>query len=274
MSRNLKLTEKPFCEIGGDEIVKVYITPRCTFVIHCENVDKTKPNVAYRKISKNEYVNIDTGEIIFVKPKLYKTEKSLSAQIKKIPYYVKGFFYGDDTERFITLTYDIPMYMVKRLSKDFRNFLRRVERKYCKMRYFYVKEPHGDGSWHIHCIMKRLDGKRFDITTEDLINLWKLGDDVSVEEIYNIDGLAHYFNVFKYVKKKSRLKCYPVGMRIFAHSSDMKLHKCVSKYNNISDFIQDKELSYQKQVDVDCIGSDNSEKHIGTNKYEHYLIKE
>ena len=67
--------------------MKVYITPRCTFVIHCENVDKTKPNVAYRKISKNEYVNIDTGEIIFVKPKLYKTEKSLSAQIKKIPYF-------------------------------------------------------------------------------------------------------------------------------------------------------------------------------------------
>lgn len=199
--------------------------------IVCCKQDRKDINVT--RLSKYQYKDNNTGEIKQYNHSEYKTLENIKQQFKNIPRLIKGYFDCDNTERFITLTYSYIMNKPSNLSYDFKKFIRKIKRRYGKCRYVYIKEPNGKGSWHIHSLIKRLDGKPFTITDELLRKLWGNGYVVSNEIPYNIYTLPQYFDVTRYDDKKSRLIYYPSYLNIYGCSEDMRIEKVSGLYKDL-----------------------------------------
>ena len=262
MAKNL---QKNFQEINPDDYVSVYNTPRYTEIVANDNKPKRPP---VKRISKQEYVNTDTGEVLDFKEKEVKSIESLTKQCKRLRIYISGYFSGDKTERFITLTYSGHMAEPEKISNDFKYFMRKIMRKYGKCRYIYIKEPDEKGSWHIHCIIKKLSGGDFNITEEEARSMWKAGEIVNVKPIYDIDKLSWYFDI-SHKDKKHRIKYYPKNMRIYEHSRDMKIDKKYTKFKNINSLVKDKQVNYKKQINIT---SDDMKK-INKIRYMQFIAK-
>lgn len=122
------------------------------------------------KIKKNNRKNIDE----------YKSKKNINRSIKcKIRPLLENNFNGGKSEIFVTLTYSKNMDNFKQLVPDFDNFWKRITRKY-KNRYrlacVYVKEMQQKrNSWHIHALIKDLDGNKLYIPNETMGLIWKNG---------------------------------------------------------------------------------------------------
>lgn len=100
-----------------------------------------------RRLNKAQYVNLETGEI-----KEYKSGSNRSNNIQSIQRSLTNLrriinlnFTGDDTERFLTLTYSTLMTDTNKLYKDFKNFISSL-RKIYPVEYVLVAEPQQSGS--------------------------------------------------------------------------------------------------------------------------------
>lgn len=216
--------------INDKDYVTMYKCGNYKEIICCRQ--DTKP-IQITKLNKNQYIDNKTGEIKEYHYSDYKTLENIKQQFKKIPRLIKGYFNGDSTERFITLTYSYTMNDPYILSYDFKKFIRKVNRRYGKCRYIYIKEPNRKGYWHIHSIVKRLDGKPFYMTDENLRALWGNGYALSNEIPYNIYTLSYYFDITRYDDKKSRITYYPSYLQICGYSEDMKTEKIKGIYKDL-----------------------------------------
>ena len=216
--------------INEKEYVTMYKCGNYQEIVCCRQDTK---NINIKRLSKNQYIDNNTGEIKEYRYSDYKTLENIKQQFKKIPRLIKGYFNGDSTEQFITLTYSYTMNDPYILSYDFKKFIRKVNRRYGKCRYIYIKEPNRKGSWHIHSIIKRLDGETFNITDEILRALWKNGYAVSTETPYNIYTLPQYFDVTRDNDKKSRFVYYPPYLNIYGCSEDVKQEKIRGLYKDL-----------------------------------------
>lgn len=216
--------------INEEEYVTMYKCGNYQEIVCCRQ--NTKP-IQITKLNKNQYIDNSTGEIKDYHHSECKTLDNIKKQFKNIPRLIKGYFDCDNTERFITLTYSYKMNNPYLLSYDFKKFIRKINRRYGKCRYIYIKEPNGKGSWHIHSIIKRLDGKPFYMTDETLRNLWGNGYAVSTIIPYNICTLPQYFDVTRYDDKKLRLVYYPPYLNIYGCSGDMKTEKIKGIYKDL-----------------------------------------
>lgn len=215
--------------INEDDYVNMYKCGNYKEIVCC----RQDTNINITRLSKNQYIDNSTGEIKDYHYSEYKTLDSIKRQFKNIPRFIKGYFDCDNTERFITLTYSYIMNKPSNLSYDFKKFIKKIIRRYGKCRYIYIKEPNGKGSWHIHSLIKRLDGKPFNITDEALRKLWGNGYAVSNEIPYNLYTLPQYFDVTRYDDKKSRLVYYPPYLNIYGCSEDMKIEKINGLYKDL-----------------------------------------
>ena len=190
-------------------------------------------SIDIKRLNKTQYVDKHTGCIREYQFSGNKTFKNFKKEFKNIPRYIKGYFCGDESERLITLTYSSNMNNPYQLSTDFKNFILKLERRCGKCRYLYIKEPQDNGSWHIHAIVKSMESLKFPISDEKISLLWKLGDFVNVQQIYNIDTLPYYFDITRYADKKRRIRYYPAYLHIFGHSEDMKLETSRGIYETL-----------------------------------------
>ncbi len=215
--------------IKDDELVTVYYSGKYREIICCRQETQ---QVKVTKLSQTQYVDNTTNEIKEYKYSHSKSIDNFKRDFKNVPRLIRGYFDGDSTEKFITLTYSSKMEDPYRLSYDFKKFMQKLERRYCKCRYFYVKEPQENGSWHIHSLIKRLDEKLFNITVETVCDLWLHGHEVAVKTPSNIATLPFYFDITRFENKISRLIYYPPYLKIYGHSKDMKIKKSRDKYKN------------------------------------------
>jgi len=216
--------------INEEEYVTMYKCGNYTEIVCCRQDIKPIP---ITKLNKNQYVDNGTGEIKEYHFASNKTPDNIKKQFKNIPRLIKGYFNCDNTERFITLTYSYIMNNPYLLAYDFKKFIRKINRRYGKCRYIYIKEPNGKGAWHIHSIIKRLNGKPFNITDEQLRMLWGNGYAVSTIVPYNICTIPHYFDVTRYDNKKTRLVYYPPYLNIYGCSADVKQEKIKGLYKDL-----------------------------------------
>lgn len=217
-------------QIKDDEYVTVYQCGNYKEIICCRQ--NIKP-VNITRLSKNHYIDNNTDEIKEYHNSSKKSLDNFKKQFKNIPRLIKGYFKGDYTERFITLTYSYVMNNPTLLSYDFKKFIKKIERRYCKCRYLYIKEPNNQGSWHIHSIIKHLDELPFNITVDIVRSLWGNGYEISVEIPYNIDTFPYYYDITRYEHKKSRIIYYPQYMQIYGCSKDLKIQKKRALYKNV-----------------------------------------
>lgn len=215
--------------IEEKERVTMYKCGKYKEIVCCRQDIK---NINVTRLSKKQYIDNETGEIKKYKYSEYKTLDNIKQQFKNIPRLIKGYFEGDNTERFITLTYSYVMNEPSILPYDFKKFIRKINRRYGKCRYIYIKEPNGKGSWHIHSLIKRLDGKPFNITEEALRKLWGNGYAVSNEIPCNIYALSYYFDITRYDDKKLRIIYYPSYLQIYGCSEDMRIEKIRGIYKD------------------------------------------
>ena len=137
-----------------------------------------------QKLDADHFVVLATGEI-----KKYSHEakaridnlKNLTRSFNELRYRVHANFFGAKNELWITLTYKENMRDEKRLSDDFKKFIKRLNvfmfgrGQKMGLDYIMVPEPQGRGAWHAHILMKRKDGQNFFIENGELAKIWGHG---------------------------------------------------------------------------------------------------
>jgi len=180
----------------------------------------------YRKISKNQVVNIVNGEIIDCKVSGNREDNivSLRRTIKKLRNLINCNFEGADNELFITLTYRDNMRDCRRLYADFKKFYQKLKRRYkdIEFRYISVIEPQERGAWHVHLLLKALNRDYLFIENSLIAELWGQGF-CKTQRLDGVDNVGAYLSAYltdlldeKGNKKKgARLYLYPSGVNIY-----------------------------------------------------------
>lgn len=257
-------------QIPENEIVTFYSTPEYKEI----NYSKYRP-FPTTKLKGNMYVDNSTGELREYNKKPYRTIESFKKNYKPIVMLMKGYFRGDGSERLITLTYRRLMNDIDRLSKDVNTFIKKLRKKYPDILYLCIKEPQRNSSWHAHVLAKRSGNISFDISEDEIRKMWKKGQKVHVESIYNIDGLCRYFDISKNKEKAYRLRFYPKNKHIFSHSTGMTVTKqtlpCGEALKKIS--TESFERVHQSRVDIIMVDTDGSELVLNSVQYQQYKKK-
>lgn len=190
----------------------------------------------FRKIDKNHYMNLKTGEILEYKKSDKKIDRleNFRKSHRNMNRIINANFTGKKDEYHIVLTYGSLMLDTVRLYSDFKNFIKAL-RKTSKVEYICIPEPHDNGRWHIHALIK----SDSIITSEQIHQLWKHGISY-VGYVPEIDNFGSYFSSYttnysspikhslrslKMQIKESRTKYYPANMKLYRHSRGIKAPK-------------------------------------------------
>lgn len=188
------------CDIPEECPVKVIEYGSTVEIVTSLNWSKNNGLSKIRKLSANEYLNVETGEI-----KQYKKNENrlqpmsvskFNASVRELKRLIIGNF-SDNEGLFITLAYDYHMPDYTIAQNDYTKFYDKLK-YYCKthlgiekLLFIKVVEPKASGSWHFHILLKSQDGKPLEISEDWLRKKWKQNS-VSVKPITNVKGLALY----------------------------------------------------------------------------------
>jgi hypothetical protein len=227
--------------------------------IQCNNVtDSTymtwKPQSYVKRLTGRTFVNTKTGEVKDYMPKVegeqLRNRRSLRKIFVDLRRLITTNYEGGESEIFLTLTYREQTNDPKKILKDLDVFNKRLKRIYPTIGYIHVVEPHASGCWHVHSLLKHIDGTPFNMTYEDAFKLWGQGY-VTVERLNSVDNIGAYFmayftnmeiedkdlhkyqddikempradgNGVKKVIKGKRLDFYPDYMKIYRASKNLK----------------------------------------------------
>lgn len=255
-----------------------------------------------RKVSKNEYVDLRTGEVITAKITENRGENiaGLKNTFKNIRDLINANFRGLKSELFITLTYAENMTDTKKLYIDFEKFWKRFKYKYGKEHdYITVVEPQGRGAWHHHLLIKNNKGDDLYIPSHELEKLWGHGF-IKIRSLEKVDNIGAYVSAYlsdveltgenlnQFLDKKNvrlkevqvdgkskafikggRVHLYPSGMNLYRKSKGIK-PPLIEKmpYREIKREVGNAAPNYSKTVKI---YKDNEE--VNTITYEQYNLK-
>lgn len=239
--------------ISPNEVVRVTKTNHIVEVQHMEKMNR-KNNI--KKIDKDRYVVLETGEIKDFEHSENRQQNynSLRQTFKKLRYLINNNFIGKGNELHITLTYEENMTDPERLYSDFKRFMTRLRRAYntTTIDYICVVEPQERGAWHCHVLMRFNDFKRIFIPSSKIEELWEQGF-VKIKALKDIDNIGAYLSAYlsdvelsentvskaieenreisvkvvegeeKKFVKGGRLHLYPVGMNLYRKSRGIVL---------------------------------------------------
>ena len=152
-----------------------------------------------KKISKDEYMVIATGEI-----KEYSNrsenrsedKESLRKTFKHIRELINTNFTGEPNELIFTITYKENVRDTKRLYDDFRKFMKKLKYRYNQVEYINVVEPQGRGAWHCHILLKFPDVRKIYIPNKEIAEMWGQGF-VKVKALKKgIDNIGAYLSAY------------------------------------------------------------------------------
>ena len=241
------------CDIPEDCPAKVLEYGNMIEIITSSNNSTGDALKRFRKISADEYIDTETGEIKKYKKNEHRMQPMTTAQFNSSLRDLKRLILGNFSDKqglFITLGYDhyMPDYTVA--QKDYTKFYDRL-RYYCKthlkidkLLYIKVVEPKASGSWHFHILLKSSEGEPLNITEEWVRDKWGQ-QSVSVKPITNVKGLAVYLTKSTDTSKigkhsysddndideitimtdkyePQRRKCYKSHMKLYSASKELK----------------------------------------------------
>lgn len=241
-----------------------------------------------RKISKNNYVFLPTGEIHQYKLKnrengdeILRTKQSIYKTMRDLKLRVCANFCGNQDELFVTLTYAENMTDTAKLKTDFNAFIKRLQYHYrdkYTFGYISICEPQARGAWHIHMFLKCTDitginRDRAYIPNETMQSLWRHG--YTKTESIKFDGIVNYFNTSyfapqssddggngKSAEKYERLRYFPKNFKWYRCSTNMKKpDKSLKTYEQAEKFLEHLGFICQN-TDNFTIYDDNTEREI------------
>ena len=258
-----------------------------------------KPNI--KKLDKNRYVEIATGEIkeFSHSENRQQNYNSLRQTFNRLRGLINNNFHGEPNELHITLTYKENMQDTKRLYKDFERFMKRLKRHFkdkSTLDYINVIEPQERGAWHCHCLIRLNDLDKVYLSNNKVREMWGQGKIVSTKSLKDIDNIGAYLSAYltdieltdqvaidvlaadgsvtlkevegkKYIKG-GRLHMYPSGMNLYRKSKGMEspVEEEMS-YSRVKKIVGAATPNYQKSI---TISDDEFEV---THQYETYNLK-
>ncbi|SHT65803.1 Uncharacterised protein [Mycobacteroides abscessus subsp. abscessus] len=180
-------------------------------IIEVQYMEKTNRTGHIKKLDKDRYVDIRTGEIKeFDHSETRKDNyNSLRQTFKRLRYLINNNFEGKANELHITLTYNTHVTDSKMLYEDFDKFIKRVRYRFKKQSsidYLSVVEPQGSGRWHCHVLMRFNDldsiyiPNKFDKRTKKpvdapMYDLWGNGW-VTIHSLKDVDNIGAYLSAY------------------------------------------------------------------------------
>ena len=184
-----------------------------------------------QKLNKNEYVKLDTGEVIEVKHIENRGQNigGIRQSIGRLRQLINNNFVGGKNELWLTLTFgENKIYNPGELCLVFEKFIKRLRYYFNnkKIDYIYVPEPHEKGDWHIHLLLKA-DSNLY-IPNKELSNIWRHGF-VKVNRLKDVDNIGAYVSAYLIdikegdeTKKGARLYLYPPQHKLYRASKGIK----------------------------------------------------
>lgn len=244
----MKITKDTKASIPLNGLVKV---KRMNHITHIQYMEKMNNQVNIKKLDKDTYVHLATGEIMEFNHSQNRKENynSLRQTFKKLSDLINNNFIGAPNEFHVTITYKDNVTDPKRLYADFKRFMTRLKRKYkdkSTIDYINVVEPQERGAWHCHLLLKFNDVPKLFVSNNMIRELWEQGKIVSTKSLKDVDNIGAYLTayltdvelsegVYNQMKEKGlkidlkevdgkkfvkggRLHMYPPGMNLFRKS--------------------------------------------------------
>lgn len=289
--RKLKkiITSNEF-NVDENKITTVYKTGNITELITPYHRNNSLKKI--RKLNKTQYVDCKTGEI-----KEYKRGNNRSNNIQSIQRslanlrrIINSNFTGDNSERFLTLTYSTLMTDTNKLYKDFKKFICAL-RKHYPVEYITIAEPQQSGSLHLHVLLKSLTTKKLHISIEILSELWPHGY-FYIEKIPFVDNFGAYFAVRvtdlcpddDHIGKSNIPKSVIKGGRLHFYSKNFKVYRCSKgikrplpmqmTYGEARKLTENMKLCFSSSKQIISVNEEGDEKTLNTIYYEQYKFKE
>lgn len=268
--------------LSKNDIVKV---TKMNHIVEVQYMEKMNRKNNIKKIDRDRYVDIQTGEIKeFEHSETRKdNQNSLRQTFKKLRYLINGNFVGSANELHITLTYKENMTDTKQLYEDFDKFIKRLRYNYKKQTtidYLTVVEPQGRGAWHCHVLMRFNELDKVYIKNKDLREIWGLGF-VKIKSLKDVDNIGAYLSAYltdvelteetvlraitnqsevvirqvegqeKKFVKGGRLHMYPPGMNLYRNSKGIVPPARVEmKFGDIKKIVGSAIPHYQKSYHI------------------------
>lgn len=169
-------------------------------ITEIQHMQKMNARQTIKKINKEEYVHLETGEVRKFKhiENRSQSQNSLRQTFKKLRYLINNNFNGTANEIHCTLTYAENMTDNNRLYKDFDRFMTRLKRKYkdtTSIDYLNVVEPQERGAWHCHLLLRFNDINSIFLRNKDIREMWGQGF-VTIKSLYGVDNIGAYLSAY------------------------------------------------------------------------------
>lgn len=204
-----------------------------------------KGTVNAKKLDKYRYVvtgGENMGEIREYQQSDKKEVESLRKTFTKLRQLINTNFKARENELFVTFTYAENMQDKERLYTDFDKFYKRLkyDQRDRELAYISIAEPQGRGAWHLHVLLKSVDGENLYIDNRKMQELWGHGW-TETKRLRQSDNIGAYFSAYftnteedehpgliadpkkaKKYKKGGRLKFYPKDFKFFRTSRNIE----------------------------------------------------
>jgi len=174
-------------------------------IIELQYMQKKNNDCPIQILPGKRYALKETGEIFDFKESEEKTRinsyKSLRRTFKNLRYIINNNFIGAKNELFVTLTYGadkgprLTFDDSKKFYSHFQIFIKSMRRKFGKLEYINVVEPHEDGHLHAHVLFKFLDTSSIFIENGVLAKIWGHGF-VVVSSLKDVDNIGAYVSAY------------------------------------------------------------------------------
>ena len=194
----MKITKDTKASIPKNALVKM---TQMNHITHIQYMEKRNDRVNIKKLDKDRYVHLATGEIkefnhIETRKDSYNSLKQTFGKVSDL---INNNFKGQPNEFHVTLTYKDNVTDTKRLYSDFKRFMTRLKRKYqdkSTIDYMSVVEPQERGAWHCHVLLRFNDVPKLFVSNNLIRELWGQGKIVSTKSLKNIDNIGVYLTAY------------------------------------------------------------------------------
>lgn len=194
-----------------------------------------------RKIEKNVYVNVETGEIYYSRDEPdrgkgeFKSRKSLNDSFNNLRLLINNNFEGGNSEAHIVLTDGTEGMKLEEFNYNFVQFRQKEVYHYPNTDYIAIREMSQNQKWHMHILLKSKNGEELFIPNEEIHEWWPYGW-TSINRIKDNNFLSNYFTIFrkelksceeeksvssKTSAKRSMLDYFPTGSKLYSKSKNI-----------------------------------------------------
>ena len=276
-----------------DKEQSVFISPsdlvtvtHMNHIIEVQYMQRMNRNARIKKLDKDRYLHINTGEIKDIKHIENRSESfnSLRQSFKKLRYLINNNFTGKGNELHVTLTYAENMTDTDRLYRDNDKFIKRLRYKYkniSSVDYLNVIEPQERGAWHCHLLLRFNDLDKIYIPNDEMAKIWGHGF-VTIRSLKEVDNIGAYLSAYltdieltednikklagtdyrvitkqvdgqkKGFIKGGRLHLYPSGMNLYRKSAGIKFPvRERMKYGDTKKVVGSEKPHYEKTYSIE-----------------------